>query len=148
MFDDIMALAGALGNEGVRSEAGLAVSYASTRQLECAHARATLPRVLASYGYAEAGCLDRTLESRLGGVNVAMTVSIPGALADRWLDAPAERDPQFFPAYARVSRAVQRAIRTWLPYLYFSSPERYEDLAMAAPLVVYQASRPFAGRPR
>ena len=77
-----------------------------------------------------------------------MTVSIPGALADRWLDAPGERDPQFFPVYARVSRAVQRAIRTWLPYLYFSSPERYEDLEVAAPLVVYQASRPFAGRPK
>ncbi len=148
MFDRIMALAGALGFEGVGPGAGGAVSYASNRRLECAHARAALPPVLASYGFDEAGCLDRKLESRQGGVIVAMTVSIPGALADRWLEAPGERDSRFFPVYARVSRALQRTIRTWLPYLYFSSPERYEDLAVAAPLVVYQASRPFAGRPR
>jgi hypothetical protein len=43
---------------------------------------------------------------------------------------------------------VQQSIRTWLPYLYFSRPERYEDLAAAAPLVVYQASRPFPCRSR
>jgi hypothetical protein len=50
--------------------------------------------------------------------------------------------------YARVSKAVQRAVRTWLPYLYFSRPERYEDLEVAAPLVIYQGSRPCAGRPK
>lgn len=145
MFDRIMALAGALGIGGVRSGA---VSYSSTQRLACSQARVTLPRVLASYGFDGAGRLDKRLGSRQGGVDVAMTVSIPGVLAERWLDAPGERDPQFFPVYARVSRAVQRAIRTWLPYLYFASPERYEDLEVAAPLVVYQASRPFAGRPR
>jgi hypothetical protein len=148
MFDSVSALIGGLGIEGVHSGAGFALSYSSTRRLACPYARAALPPVLASYSFEEAGCLDKKLESRQGGVDVSMTVSIPGALADRWLDAPGERDPQFFPVYARVSRAVQRAIRTWLPYLYFSRPELYEDLAVAAPLVVYQASRPFAGRPR
>jgi hypothetical protein len=150
MVNSILALAKALGIEGVHSGAGFALSYSSTQRLACSHARAALPPVLASYGFdvEEAGYLDRKLESRRGDVDVSMTVSIPGALAGRWFDAPGERDPQFFPVYARVSRAVQQAIRTWLPYLYFSRPERYEDLAAAAPLVVYQASRPFAGRPK
>jgi len=148
MFDSILALAGALGIQGGHPGARFALSYASIQRLACSHARAALPPVLASYGFDGAGPLDKKLESRHGDVDVSMTVSIPGALADRWLDAPAERNPQFFPVYARVSRAVQRAVRTWLPYLYFSSPERYEDLEMAAPLVVYQASRPYAGRPK
>ncbi len=150
MFDSIVALAGALGIEGVRSGASFALSYSSTQRLPCAHTRAALPPLLASYGFdvEESGHLDSKLESRRGDVDVSMTVSIPGTLADRWLDAPGERDPGFFPVYARVSRAVQRAIRTWLPYLYFSRPERYEDLEVTAPLVVYQSSRPFAGRPK
>ena len=132
------------------SGADFSLSYSNTQRLACSYARAALPAVLASYGFEveEAGCLDKKLESQWGGVDVSMTVSIPVSMADLWLDAPGERDAQFFPVYARVSRAVQRAIRTWLPYLYFSRPERYEDLAAAAPLVVYQASRPFTGRPK
>jgi hypothetical protein len=128
----------------------LALRYSTSQRLACSHARAALPPVLASYGFdvEQAGCLDRKLESQRGDVDVSMTVSIPGALAGRWLDAPGERDQQFFQVYARVSRAVQRAIRIWLPYLYFSRPERYEDWAAAAPLVVYQASRPCTGRPK
>jgi hypothetical protein len=132
------------------SGADFSLSYSNTQRLACSHARIALPPVLASYGFdgKQAGCLDKKLESRRGDVDVSMTVSIPGALAGHWLDAPGERDVQFFPVYARVSRAVQRAIRAWLPYLYFSRPERYEDLESAAPLVVYQASRPCTGRPK
>ena len=150
MFDHIMALAGGLEMGGDRSAGGFNFSCLATQRLACLHARSALPPVLANYGFAgeHAGLLDRKLESWRGDVDVAMSVSIPGALAGLWLDAPGERDARFFPVYARVSRAVQRTIRTWLPYLYFSHPERYEDLATAAPLVVYQASRPRLGRPR
>jgi hypothetical protein len=150
MFDHILALAGGLEMGSDHPGAGFGFSYSTTQRLACSHARAALPPLLASYGFAgeQTGCLDRKLESRGGDVDVSITLSIPGALAGHWLDAPGERDAQFFPVYARVSRAVQRTIRTWLPYLYFSCPERYEDLAAAAPLVVYQASRPFAGRPK
>ena len=112
MFDSVSALIGGLGIKGVHSGAGFALSYSSIQRLACPYARAALPPILASYGFEEAGCLDKKLESRQGGVDVSMTVSIPGALAGRWLDAPRERDPQFFPVYARVSRAVQRA-STW-----------------------------------
>jgi hypothetical protein len=136
MFDSVLALT---------SETGLALSYTSTQRLACSQARVALPPLLASYGL---DALDNQLDSQQGSVDATMTVSIPGALTDRWLEAPGERERQFFPVYAKVSRAVQRAMRTWLPYLYFGSLERYEDLAVAAPLVVYQASRPCAGRPK
>ena len=43
---------------------------------------------------------------------------------------------------------MQRALRTWLPYLYFSRLERYQDLEAAMPLVVYQASRPCSCKPK
>jgi hypothetical protein len=150
MFDHILALAGGLGIEGVRSGAGFRFSYSSTQRLACSYARAALPPVLASYGFDEdrAGRLGRKLESRGGDVDVSLTVSIPGTLGGRWFDAPGERDARFFPVYARVSRAVLRAVRAWLPYLYFSNPERYEEAKAAAPLVVYRASRPFTGRPK
>jgi hypothetical protein len=150
MFDHIMALAGGLEMGGDHPGGGFSLCSSTAQRLDCLHARSALPPVLANYGFdgEHAGLLDRKLESWRGGVDVSMTVSIPGALAGLWLDAPGERDAQFFPVYARVSRAVQRTIRTWLPYLYFSHPERYEDLATAAPLVVYQASRPRLGRPK
>ena len=148
MFESVLALTGALGIEAVGSGAGSAVSYASTQRLSCSLARAALPPVLASYGFDGIGDLDKKLKSQQGSLDVSMTVSIPGSLSDRWLEAPGERETRFFPVYARVSRAVQRAARTWLPYLYFSSSERYGDLPVAAPLVVYQASRPYAGQPK
>ncbi len=78
----------------------------------------------------------------------SLALSIPGSLVSAWLEAPGERDPDFFSAYARVSVAVQRAMRVWLPYVYFSDAGRYETLEAAFPLLVYQVSRPFACKPK
>jgi len=104
---------------------------------------------LAAYGFDEGSVewLESLGDSREGDLDVSLALSIPGSLVPAWLEAPGERDPGFFAAYARVSTAVQRAIRVWLPYLYFSSAERYETLEAAFPLVVYRASRPFACKP-
>jgi hypothetical protein len=39
-------------------------------------------------------------------------------------------------------------MRAWLPYVYFAGLRRYETPETAFPLVVYQASPPFAGQPK
>ncbi len=36
-----------------------------------------------------------------------------------WLAAPAERSPEFFPAFARVSAAIQTILRERIPSHYF-----------------------------
>ena len=61
---------------------------------------------------------------------------------------PRERDPGFFHVYSAVSVAVQRVLRQWLPYVYFSDIENYDDLGQAFPLLVYQSLRPFPGQSR
>ena len=83
-----------------------------------------------------------------GGLEVSLTLSVPGDLVCAWLQAPNNRDPDFFSTYAAVSVAVQRALRRWAPYVYFSDPNRYDDLLAAWPMLVYQAMPPFPGRPK
>lgn len=63
-----------------------------------------------------------------------------------WLQAPGERDAAFRDVYPRISLAVQRALRTWLPRMFFTSLERYRTLEKAFPLLVYGSSWPYVGR--
>jgi len=65
-----------------------------------------------------------------------------------WIGAPDERHPAYFQTWQAVSLAVQRALRDWIPEIYFRDPARYEDRDSAFPLLVYAASRPCRGRPR
>ncbi len=64
---------------------------------------------------------------------------------EAWLQAPGERDAAFRDVYPRVSVAVQRSLRTWLPRMFFTSLERYRTLETAFPLLVYSSSRPYVG---
>jgi hypothetical protein len=96
--------------------------------------------MLRAYGFPESA-----IES---GAQASLTLSVPGSLVTAWLHAPDEHTPEYFPTFSSVSLAVQRAMRQWLPYVYFSDPDKYDDLAAAFPLVIYQASRPFPGRGR
>jgi hypothetical protein len=126
------------------------LTYSDRRRVPCARAPAELAPVLRACGFepSAAEWLSQVPAGEAGDLDVSFVLSIPGSLASAWLDSPGEGDPLFFPSYARVSVAVQRSLRAWLPYVYFTSPERYETPAKAFPLVVYQASRPFAGRPK
>jgi len=65
-----------------------------------------------------------------------------------WIDAPKERHPAYFRTWQAVSVSVQKALRTWIPEMYFRDTARYEDRNAAFPLLVYAASRPCRGRPR
>ncbi len=64
-----------------------------------------------------------------------------------WTGAPDERQPEYFRTWQAVSLAVQKALRRWIPEIYFRDPARYEDRDDAFPLLVYAASRPCRGRP-
>ena len=145
-----LALAGGLLVGRIDSSPGFTLTYSDRRRVPCALALAELAPVLRACGFepSAAEWLSQVPAGGAGDLDVSFALSIPGSLASAWLDSPGERDPLFFPSYARVSVAVQRSMRAWLPYVYFASPERYENPKTAFPMVVYQASRPFAGRPR
>ncbi len=65
-----------------------------------------------------------------------------------WINAPDEFQPRYFQTWQEVSLALQMAMRSWIPEIYFRDPARYEDRDAAFPLLVYAASRPCRGRPR
>ncbi|MCS6951599.1 MAG: hypothetical protein RMK57_03610 [Bryobacterales bacterium] len=81
-------------------------------------------------------------------IATSLTLSIPASAAASWGRSPSEKDPAFLPTYTTVSTAVQKALRTWLPYLYFAQPDRYRTPAGALPMLVYAASQPFSGKSR
>jgi hypothetical protein len=65
-----------------------------------------------------------------------------------WLAAPAERSPEFFPTFTRVSEAVQIVLRERVPAHYFENVRSFANVKTAYPMLVYQASRPFRGKMR
>ncbi len=65
-----------------------------------------------------------------------------------WLAAPAERSPEFFPTFARVSEAIQTISRERIPAHYFEHSRTFANVKTAYPMLVYQASRPFRGKMR
>jgi len=65
-----------------------------------------------------------------------------------WLAAPAERSPQFFQTFARVSAAVQSTLRERIPARYFADAQNFANVKTAYPMLVYKASRPFRGKMR
>jgi hypothetical protein len=65
-----------------------------------------------------------------------------------WGDTPSERHPGYFGVWQRVSLALQRWLRESVGAEYFRDPARCEDRDSAYPMIVYQASRIFHGRPR
>lgn len=68
--------------------------------------------------------------------------------AEAWLRAPDERSPAFFPAFARISVALQQALRDRVPAAYFEKLENYRDTKKAYPMLIYRSSRPFRARMR
>jgi len=65
-----------------------------------------------------------------------------------WRSGPGERDAAYFPTWQRVSLALQRWLRDHIAEEYFRDPARLADRPDCYPMIVYQACRPFFGRPR
>ncbi len=110
-----------------------------------------LPPLVAAYGWdAEeaARWVGDCTAGRQDEIGVSLSVSIPASAAACWRRAPSEKAPAFFTTYAGISVAVQKTLRTWLPYLHFSRGHPYETASTAVPLFVYAASEPFPGKPK
>ncbi len=144
-------LALGMGLPGCRlhSQANFTLSYSDRRSLHPARLQPALAPLLSAYNFD--GSLGTWLAAQSqaeGAIETSITLSVPGQLVSAWLDAPGDCSPEYFKVYSRVSVAIQSAMRRWLPYIYFEDLERYETLSLALPLLVYQVSRPFAGRPK
>lgn len=64
-----------------------------------------------------------------------------------WKLAPKERTANYFPTYSAVSRAMQAAMRQWVSEWFSAHPEILLRPHTAYPVLVYQATHPFSGRP-
>jgi|SRR5579859_2505941 len=65
-----------------------------------------------------------------------------------WFALPTEGTKDFFPAFVRISVALQTELRRILPEQQFSKIERFEDPHLVNPLLVFAASRPLRARYR
>ena len=65
-----------------------------------------------------------------------------------WRKAPAERTPRFFGVYSAVSLALQRELRRRIPDEWFRDLARFENVRLAWPLLIWQASLPYRPKTR
>ncbi len=64
-----------------------------------------------------------------------------------WKHAPKERTAAYFPTYSTVSKAIQTAMRGWVREWFAANPEILLRPHTAYPILVYQCTHPFAGKP-
>jgi hypothetical protein len=146
-YQSTLALAGSLLFP--QSTSSFQLTYTDSRTGSGRRFTNSLAPLLAAYRFpAEAGRWLEAAADSGGPIETALTLGVPGTLVSAWLRAPEEHAPDFFDVYSKVSVAVQRVMRTWLPFVYFSDLERYEDLPAAFALVFYRSTRPFPGHPR
>jgi hypothetical protein len=142
MFQSALAWTGAFS----RRDASFTLTYTDSRKLKRAEAGFQLEPVLAAYHF-PSRALEFLKAAGAPEVEAALTISAPGDLAACWLRTPRENTAEYFRVWSGVSVAVQRSLRLWLPYVYFSDVRRYEDLNAAWPLLAYMCTRPFPGKP-
>ncbi len=132
-YQSALTLTGAL-----RRSANFTLSYTDSRKT----GKATLKPLLDAYEFGpDADAWMDTLDPD-EVIDASLGLTVPGACAEAWLEVPDEKDPGWKEFLARLSTAVERGMRRWLPFAYFADPDRYNDLGAAWPLVVYQVSAP------
>ena len=127
---------------------GFDLAFTDTRTLSVCQVRLGLPSLLARYGFRPEDVESVERQGSEGSMEASITLSLAGECTAAWLSAPDERSPDFFATYSRVSKAVQGALRRWVPYMFFRDAETYGDPEFGFPLAIYQALRPYRGRPR
>jgi hypothetical protein len=132
------------------SDSSFKLSYTDTQTFTRTDAATRLAPILAAYGFD--GRVNRWLTESVpeeaDRVESSLSLAVPGSLVAAWLKTPGECDEDYFAVFSRVSMAVQTAMRRWIPFCYFRTVNDYETLGAAFPLLIYQTSKPFAGRPR
>jgi len=144
--ESAMSLCGALLVRPAHTDARFSLGWSDKRRLSAVQARSVLPPLLSAYQFHQALAWLESELPQAAEVEAEMALSAPGEMVAAWLEAPVERSPNYGPVYTEVSVAVQRAMRTWLPYVYFSDLSRYDTLAAAYPLIVYQCTLPFRSK--
>jgi hypothetical protein len=64
-----------------------------------------------------------------------------------WKNAPRERTTAYFPTYSAVSKAMQAALRGWVREWFAANAEILLRPHTAYPILVYQCTHPFSGKP-
>jgi hypothetical protein len=64
-----------------------------------------------------------------------------------WKRAPKERTPSYFPTYSTISKAMQTAMRGWVREWFSANLEILLRPHTAYPILVYQCTHPFSGKP-
>jgi hypothetical protein len=64
-----------------------------------------------------------------------------------WKRAPKERTQAYFPTYSMISKAMQTAMRGWVREWFSANAEILLRPHTAYPILVYQCTHPFSGKP-
>jgi hypothetical protein len=73
--------------------------------------------------------------------------STTGSDLSIWKTAPRERTAAYFPTYSAISKAMQTALRRWVREWFYANPEILLRPHAAYPVLVFQCTTPFAGKP-
>ena len=143
---EAMCLCAALVARPAGRDTRFDLSWSGAWRLSPVQARSSLAPLLAAYRFDTAlAWLDEAVPEA-EQIEVRMSLSVPGARAVAWLEAPVERSPNYKEAYAEMSVAVQQALRAWLPFTYFADLGRYDAFGAACPLIVYRCTLPFRSK--
>ena len=84
--------------------------------------------------------LDKTIEvsptGHLGQSLISLDVAVDSSLPTIWLNAPANPKHN---AYFILSKRIQERLRTLIAEVYFSQPDRYDDINTAYSLIIYSS---------
>ncbi|MBN9659330.1 MAG: hypothetical protein J0H49_14185 [Acidobacteria bacterium] len=112
------------------------LTFEDTRRVSASGHHEAWFRVLQAYG------IERP-QLPAEPVQATLSLALPGSFAGFWATAPHSKDSEYIPTMCRISRAMQAAMRHWLPILYFADLDHYRTPMAAFPLLAYQYSLPY-----
>lgn len=139
----IPVLSWARHGEGARTE-GVELFTEDRRRIEPRCLGITLPALLKRYGLA--GGVMQAIREEREPVELTFSFSLAAEHAAVWRHPPGERDEGYTATYRRVSGALQRTLRAWIPYLYFVDVDRFDFPEECYSVLVYRGTQPFPGR--
>ena len=98
---------------------------------------------------------DATQTNERNTEHVAEVIAFPAAKESNpqeielavWKRAPKERTAAYFPTYSIVSKAIQTALRGWVREWFNANSKILLRPHSAYPILVFQCTHPFSGRP-
>jgi len=78
--------------------------------------------------------------------DLEICLRMPAQVTSAWTRLRERGMGQFFVSFTRVSRILQRCIRTWASFLWFSNHEHFSDIYSSLSMFFFRASPPFIGK--